>query len=78
MAMGQRLRADRPRPQRPRADLPRHPLEQGSRFDPRTGKWLDAPGELAADDRGAIRLPPFPGPEERSTTDWALKVRLKP
>ncbi|MFZ5830709.1 MAG: DUF4038 domain-containing protein, partial [Planctomycetota bacterium] len=44
-------------------------------FDPRAGEWLAAgDGLLEADTQGAAKLPPFPGSEETSNTDWALKL----
>ena len=44
-------------------------------FDPRTGKWVaGAAATVAADARGRIPLPPFPGGAARSDDDWALKL----
>jgi len=44
-------------------------------FDPRTGKWVDkADAILAANDRGEISLPAFPGGAKKSEADWALKL----
>ena len=46
-------------------------------FNPRSGKWLDAPGgSLPADPQGKISLPPFPGGSKASQTDWGLSLVL--
>jgi hypothetical protein len=42
-------------------------------FNPRTGEWIKA-GKSEADANGAIRLSVFPGPETKSTIDWAVKL----
>ncbi len=42
-------------------------------YNPRTGKWLDAIS-LRADAQGSLQLPPFPGGQEETDTDWAAKI----
>jgi hypothetical protein len=42
-------------------------------FDPREGEWADSTS-LAADGRGMLRMPVFPGGAETATTDWAAKI----
>ena len=47
-------------------------------YDPRTGRWLEAPAAaetLTVTADGTLRLPPFPGGRTKSDTDWALKLR---
>ena len=44
-------------------------------FNPRTGEWNDS-GLLKTDGSGAIQLPSFPGNQGKSTTDWALKLKI--
>ena len=48
---------------------------KASWFDPRNGTWLPA-GALQATASGTISLPAFPDRGERSTADWALKLKL--
>jgi hypothetical protein len=48
---------------------------EASWFNPRTGEWTKA-GPLEASGDGTIRLPVFPGPETKSTIDWAIKLAL--
>ena len=44
-------------------------------FDPRSGEWSDAGGgSLKADADGRIALPAFPGGDDTSADDWALKL----
>jgi hypothetical protein len=47
-------------------------------FNPRSGVWINADddGVLTADAEGKIALPKFPGEQEISDTDWALKLSL--
>lgn len=47
-------------------------------FDSRTGGWLSAEKKaISAGADGTMRLPPFPGGETKSQTDWALKLRRR-
>jgi hypothetical protein len=44
-------------------------------FNPRTGEWLTpSKHSLQADDKGWLRLAPFPSGETTSKEDWAMKV----
>ena len=45
-------------------------------YDPRDGVWTTVV-ERTADGQGAFEAPPFPGGEERATSDWAAKVRAR-
>ncbi len=42
-------------------------------YDPRTGEWRQGVS-LAADERGEIELPRFPGGGEVAGADWAAKI----
>ncbi len=43
-------------------------------FNPRTGRWRPVKAPLAADAKGKIALPKFPGGKDRSANDWAMKL----
>lgn len=49
----------------------------GQWFNPRTGEWLAATTE-SADEKGQLKLPPFPGSPAKADTDWAMKLTLAP
>lgn len=48
----------------------------GRWFNPRTGQWRRVRGPLAADAKGKLALPKFPGGRETSGNDWAMELLL--